>query len=295
MLKQRIITALVLAPLALAGVFLLPLPWFGLLCGAVALIGAWEWGAFIANSNSNRPAPRQDETIIRSIFTVSVALLLISFVVIVPPNSIWQYGQLHPLYLAALLIGALWWLVCVAMVLCYPKGQTFWRHSEFLKGLFGQLTLIPFWVGIMAVRSYGYGNDAMLGGFLVLAIFVIVWGADVGAYFFGRKFGKSKLMPKVSPGKTIEGALGGVFTALVATLVANYYFYNIEVIALLILVVVTAFASVFGDLGESMFKRSAGIKDSGNILPGHGGILDRIDSLTAAVPLFCLVYLLLVV
>lgn len=290
MLKQRIITALILAPLTLVGVFFLPLPWFGLLTGGVVLIGAWEWGAFIAARGQS-----QDNTLIRSIFTVSVALLLISFSVIVPLDSVWQYGQLHPLYLASLLVGALWWLISVLMVLCYPKGEAFWRHSDFLKGLFGQLTLIPFWLGIMAVRSYGYTNDPMLGGFLVLAIFVIVWGADIGAYFVGRQFGQRKLMPEVSPGKTIEGVLGGVITALGATFIANYYFFDIELIALLLLVGVTTLASVFGDLSESMFKRSAGIKDSGNILPGHGGILDRIDSLTAAVPLFSLAYLLLVV
>ena len=215
--------------------------------------------------------------------------------VVVPVDQIWQQGQLHPLYLAALLIGAVWWLASMVMVLCYPKSEGFWSQSEFYKGFFGQLTLIPFWVGMMATRTYGYENDPLLGGFLILAIFVIVWGADVGAYFVGRQFGRHKLMPKVSPGKTLEGVAGGVITALIATLIANHYFYQIEMTPLLILVVITTIASVFGDLSESMFKRSAKIKDSGNILPGHGGILDRIDSLTAAVPLFTLVYLLLVV
>ena len=295
MLKQRILTALILAPLALAGVFFLPMVWFAILVGAVSLIGAWEWGAFIAAQNDDALEQPQDTRVIRGIFTLSIALLLISFTVIVPMEQIWQQGQLHPLYFASLLIGALWWLASSVMVMSYPKSQFFWQKSDFYKGLFGQLTLIPFWAGMMAIRSYGYDNDPLFGGFLVLAIFVMVWGADVGAYFVGRQFGQRKLMPKVSPGKTVEGAMGGIATALVATLIANHFFYQIELIPLLILALITTIASVFGDLSESMFKRSAKIKDSGNILPGHGGILDRIDSLTAAVPLFTLVYLLLVV
>lgn len=295
MLKQRIATALILAPLTLAAVFLLSLPWFAAMVGMVTLLGAWEWGAFIAAKSESTNEENQDNRLIRCIFTVSVALLLISFSVVVPTDTIWQHGQLHPLYLATLLVGGLWWFLSSVMVLYFPKGQAVWRNSDFLKGIFGQLTLIPFWVGMMAMRAYSYPNDPMFGGVLIAVIFVIVWGADVGAYFVGRQFGRHKLMPRVSPGKTIEGALGGIVTAIIGTFIANYFFYSIEPIALFIIVLVTGLFSVFGDLSESMFKRTAGIKDSGNLLPGHGGILDRIDSLTAAVPLFSLLYLLLVV
>jgi phosphatidate cytidylyltransferase len=294
LLKQRILTALVLAPLALAGVFFLPLPWFGAMVGAVALIGAWEWGAFIAAKTAVKDQSNNGDTLVRSVFTVSLALILISLTVVVPDTGIWDNNQLHPLYLTILLIGALWWGTSVMMVLKYPKGEGRWTDSEFLKSLFGQLTLVPFWVGITAIRAYDYDNEPMRGAILVLATFVIVWGADIGAYFVGRQFGQHKLMPKVSPGKTIEGSAGGMATALLASLVANSYFYHIEMMPLLLLVLITSLASVFGDLSESMFKRSAGIKDSGNILPGHGGILDRIDSLTAAVPVFALCYLMLV-
>ncbi|NRA71596.1 MAG: phosphatidate cytidylyltransferase [Gammaproteobacteria bacterium] len=295
MLKQRIITALILAPLTLAAVFFLSLPWFATMVGFVTLLGAWEWGAFIAVNSDNSNEAAQDNRIIRSIFTVSVALLILSLSVIVPTDTIWQQGQLHPLYFATLLVGGLWWLLSAVMVCFFPKGQAVWRNSDFLKGLFGQLTLIPFWVGLMAMRAYGYPNDPMFGSVLIVVIFMIVWGADVGAYFVGRQFGRRKLMPNVSPGKTIEGALGGIVTAVIATFVANHFFYNIEPIALFVIVLLTGLSSVFGDLSESMFKRTAAIKDSGNLLPGHGGILDRIDSLTAAVPLFSLLYLFLVV
>jgi len=295
LLKQRILTALVLAPLALAGVFFLPLAWFGLMVGVVALIGAWEWGAFVAAKSSQPIESRPNDSLIRSVFTVSLALTLISLAVVVPTEAIWQSNQLHPLYLSVLMVGALWWVCSVLMVLKYPKGEACWTNNEFIKALFGQLTLVPFWIGIMAIRAYDYDNEPSRGAILVVATFVIVWGADIGAYFVGRQFGRHKLMPRVSPGKTMEGSAGGMVTALLASLVANSYFYHIELTSLLVLVLVTSLASVFGDLSESLFKRSAGIKDSGTILPGHGGILDRIDSLTAAVPIFALCYLMLVV
>jgi len=294
LLKQRILTALVLAPLALAGVFLLPLFWFGLMVGVVSLIGAWEWGAFVAAKSAEPIESRPNDTLSRSIFTVSLALTLLSLAVVVPTDEIWHSNQLHPLYLAVLLVGALWWVYSTLMVFKYPKGEANWSNNDFVKALFGQLTLVPFWVGIMAIRAFGYDNDQSQGAILVLAVFVIVWGADVGAYFVGRQFGRHKLMPKVSPGKTIEGSAGGMVTALLASMIANSYFYHIEPISLLLLVLITSLASVFGDLSESMYKRSAGIKDSGTILPGHGGILDRIDSLTAAVPVFALCYMILV-
>ncbi len=293
MLKQRIITALVLAPLALAGVFYLPLSLFPLFAAIVTLVGAWEWGAFIANKvNVERKA--SDTKVYRLVFTCSMALLLASFSILVPVDSIWLNGLLHPIYQAALIIAAIWWLLSIVMVFLYPKGHGLWQDSDFLKGLFGQLTLIPFWIALITLRSYGYNNDPMLGGFLILTIFAIVWGADVGAYFVGKAIGKRKLMPRVSPGKSIEGMLGGLVAALASIMLTHSFFYNIELLPLIILVFITAIVSVFGDLSESMFKRSSGIKDSGTILPGHGGILDRIDSLTAAMPIFAVGYFYLV-
>ncbi|MGB1296956.1 MAG: phosphatidate cytidylyltransferase [Psychrobium sp.] len=288
MLKQRIITALVLAPLALGSVFYLPLSLFPFFAAAVTLLGAWEWGAFL-------PSKTMPQTKLhRIVFTISLAILMSAFFVLVPISHIWNAGQLHPIYQAALFIGAMWWLISMLLVFIYPRATGFWGESEFYKGLFGQLTLIPFWIGLIALRSYGYANDPMLGGVLIVSVFLIVWGADVGAYFVGRSIGKRKLMPNVSPGKTLEGMLGGLVTAMLAIFITKSYFYNIELLPLLVLVFITALVSAFGDLSESMLKRNSNIKDSGTILPGHGGILDRIDSLTAAIPIFALGYLFLV-
>lgn len=290
MLKTRIITALILAPLALAGVFFLPLQLFPFFVAGVTLLGAWEWGAFLPSKAQNSSGNKLH----RVVFTISLAILMASFMILVPITHVWSNGQLHPIYQAALFIAAMWWCVSIALIFLYPKASNFWSDSEFYKGLFGQLTLIPFWIGMIALRGYGYHNDPMLGGILIVSVFAIVWGADVGAYFVGRSIGKRKLMPNVSPGKTIEGMLGGLVTAMLAIFITKSYFYNIELLPLLVLVFVTAFISVFGDLNESMLKRNSNIKDSGTILPGHGGILDRIDSLTAAIPVFALGYLLLV-
>jgi len=290
LLKTRMITALILAPLALAGVFFLPLQLFPLFVAAITLIGAWEWGAFLPQ----KAQASLSNKLHRIIFSISLAILMASFMVLVPMDHIWSNGQLHPIYEAALIIAIMWWCVSILLVFLYPKASNFWSDSEFYKGLFGQLTLIPFWIGMVALRSYGYHNDPMLGGVLIVSVFLIVWGADVGAYFVGKSIGKRKLMPNVSPGKTLEGMFGGLITAMLAIFITESYFYNIEVLPLLGLVLITAIVSVFGDLNESMLKRNSGIKDSGTILPGHGGILDRIDSLTAAIPVFALGYLLLV-
>ena len=122
----------------------------------------------------------------------------------------------------------------------------------------------------------------------------IVWAADIGGYFIGKPFGKRKLLPAVSPGKTLEGMLGGVaFVMLLVTAVAYYQGFPEETAVWYLAALVLTILSVFGDLSESMFKRVAGLKDSGSIIPGHGGILDRIDSLTATAPLYAVLVALI--
>jgi len=145
------------------------------------------------------------------------------------------------------------------------------------------MLLVPMWVALTSLH-------ANYGSVYFLLLMLLIWGADTGAYFVGRAIGKHKLAPKVSPGKSIEGAIGGILFAIVIMVI----FLQIQEIAIsdyagyLMLAVVISSVSVLGDLYESLFKRTSGIKDSGNILPGHGGILDRIDSLTAAAPFFLL-------
>lgn len=148
--------------------------------------------------------------------------------------------------------------------------------------MIGLLILLPAWQGLVFIKQQPLGN------WLIMAVMVLVWGADIGAYFSGKAFGKRKLAPQVSPGKSWEGVYGGLLLSLViAAVVGLVAGWSIgQIILGLLGAAVVVFISVVGDLTESMFKRQAGIKDSSNLLPGHGGVLDRIDSLTAAIPVF---------
>ncbi len=151
----------------------------------------------------------------------------------------------------------------------------------------------PVFLGMLALRAWHYADNHYSGALWLLYVMILVWGADSGAYTFGKMFGKHKLAPKVSPGKTWQGFFGGLLTAAVISWAYGVWAHlDVTPTVLLVCSVVAALASVLGDLTESMFKREAGIKDSGHLIPGHGGILDRIDSLTAAVPVFACLLLL---
>lgn len=287
MLKQRLITALVLIPLALYAVFMLPIEWFAVAVVALMAAGAWEWAPFMGVTQTAK----------RWGYVILVVAILSGCLIAAPLDEIWQNGELHPVLKGMITLGCGWWLLATLLVINYPRSRRLWLRARFLVGLFGLLTLVPAWAGLMAIRSIHYAEQSSYGGFVVLFVLLLVWAADVGAYFAGVRYGRKKLMPAVSPGKTIEGLIGGLALAGVVLMVLfqwvkipaeqfnGYYMTGLF----------TVIASVFGDLNESMFKRCAGIKDSGNILPGHGGILDRIDSLTAALPVFTLCYLWLLV
>jgi phosphatidate cytidylyltransferase len=175
----------------------------------------------------------------------------------------------------------LWWAVATRLVLTYPASAQHWK-SPARKLLIGLLVLLPAWQGLVYIKALALGN------WLILAVMMLVWCADIGAYFTGRAFGKRKLAPEVSPGKSWEGVYGGLAVSLLGTLVVGLWadFTARQLLGSLVAAGIVVFISVVGDLTESMFKRRAGIKDSSNLLPGHGGVLDRIDSLTAAIPVF---------
>lgn len=261
MLKQRIITALILAPLALCGFFLLEGGSFALFIGAVVVLGGWEWArlsGFEAQSS-------------RILYAVVVAALL--FLLYLLPD-------LAPWLLVAALI---WWLMATWLVLTFPESSAHWA-SAICKLVIGLLILLPAWQGLVLIKQMPLGN------WLILSVMILVWGADIGAYFSGKTFGKRKLAPKVSPGKSWEGLYGGLAACLLITVVVGVYrgWSLGEIIFALVSAAIVVLISVVGDLTESMFKRKSGVKDSSNLLPGHGGVLDRIDSLTAAIPVFAL-------
>jgi phosphatidate cytidylyltransferase len=259
MLKQRIITALLMLPVALGGFFLLDGGAFALFIGAVITLAAWEWAQLAGFS----------EQPVRLGFAGVVAVLLLLLF-----NNQQLAGLLMVLAMA-------WWALASALVLTFPASSRYWAGSP-ARLLIGLLILLPAWQGLLLLKHWPHGNA------LILAVMVMVWGADIGAYFAGRAFGKRKLAPEVSPGKSWEGVYGGLLATVAIALGVGLYLHwpaRVMVLAVLATVLVVAI-SVVGDLTESMFKRHAGVKDSSNLLSGHGGILDRIDSLTAAVPVF---------
>lgn len=278
MFKQRVITALILAPLALAAVFYLSLSWFAAVLSAAFLLGAWEWSGFCGLAKRRS----------RMTYVLLTAALMALFYSVTSFEPATQIITNLPL-LAILLLGAAWWGLAIILVLTFPRSQILWANSDWRRALMGWCTLLPAWAALLFIRGVGYDQSDFYGAYLICALLVLVWAADIGGYLVGKPFGKTKLLPKVSPGKTLEGMLGGLMMVLLLVtglllwrdwpgVIWHWY------LAALLLTLL----SVFGDLSESMFKRVAGKKDSGAFLPGHGGILDRIDSLTATAPLYAL-------
>ena len=179
-------------------------------------------------------------------------------------------------------LGFVWWLVNIFLVSQYPKFISIWFHPIYLRYLYALLLFMPSLVSIILIyNSYGQ--------FALLSLFLILWTADSGAYFVGSKMGKRKLAPRVSPGKSIEGLLGGIFSVVLLSIILLMTdLLPFQSFLFVFISAVTGIISVFGDLFESIIKREASAKDSSNLLPGHGGFLDRLDSLFAAAPIYYL-------
>lgn len=253
---------------------------------AIVAIGAWEWARFMGLKS----------VVQRSIYVASTSLIIYCLWSFLPVEKTWfLFSDLQSEITSILWAGVAWWICAALLMFFYPKSNGLWANNKFFIAVFGWLTLIPTWLAFMVLRSNNYTLDAFHGAQLLMYLFMLVWSADIGAYFAGKALGKHKLMPNVSPGKTIEGFVGGIIVAAILTVVVGISLkWNIEqyTTALLVTLLITT-VSVLGDLTESMFKRQAGVKDSGSILPGHGGVMDRIDSLTATAPVFALCYVLL--
>lgn len=280
MLKYRIITALILIPIVIAILFLLPPVAFEVVTIVVCMLAAWEWGQLSGFKTRSQ----------RVWLAILCGFLLAAMTLSLPA----YHRSVDSLQISSTLwMSLVWWSVAFVLVIFYPLSAKLWRNVRTLKLLFGLLTIVPFFWGMVALRQYGYVENHYTGAWWLLYVMLLVWAVDSGAYLFGKLFGKRKLAPKVSPGKTWEGLIGGLLTsALISWLFGRYVPLNVLPSTLLICSIIAALASVLGDLTESMFKREAGIKDSGHLIPGHGGILDRIDSLTAAVPVFACLMLL---
>lgn len=265
MLMQRVITALALLPVLLALIWFAPTPWLYAVLSAIGLLIAWEWSGLM-----NMVAQRG----LRLAYVAAAAVVLAVIWFMPSQFRIALYGA-----------AVLWWLVAISLLLGFPENL---QRRPIPKIVMGAVGLLLVGATLLALASlHAMPNGALRLIFLLFLIFA----ADTGAYLAGRNFGKRKLAPNVSPGKTVEGAVGGLLLCAAWALIAGAAVFEISgqpLLMLVLLSLVVAVLSIVGDLTESMFKRVAGLKDSGNILPGHGGILDRVDSLLAAAPVMVL-------
>lgn len=253
-LQKRISTAIVLAAILIAIVLLLPPVATLVLLTVLVLAGAWEWSAFL----------RLPGSVLRSVYVAFVAMMMpLAWHVTGTPEG-------RQIVLAA---AVLWWLVALAWITLAPQRVAPWSAA-----MAGLLALVPAWLALVRLRF-----DVPRGAEWMIFVLLLVFAADIGAFFAGRRFGRLRLAPAVSPGKTWEGVLGGAAAgALVA--VAGSGWFAVPLHSFLPLCLAAVAFSIVGDLTESLLKRFAGVKDSGTLFPGHGGVMDRIDSVTGAAP-----------
>lgn len=266
MTSTRVIAALIMAPLAIAGILLLPTNWLAAAAAMVFLTGLWEWLRLAGIDGLPR--------------TILLALNLLLMVLMVWADA--GNGALYPL---AALIGIAGWVLALGWLRFPGAGAGNESGGRIAKLLAGSWAVIPAWAALVLLHM---GSDN--GPRWLLAALATVWAADTGAYFAGRAFGRHKLAPTISPNKTWEGVaggmLGGVAAAIGFGLLAGISATQLPWLAVVALV--TTLVSVEGDLVESLLKRQAGAKDSGTLIPGHGGVLDRIDGVLAALPVFAI-------
>ncbi len=263
-LRARVVTGLVLIPLATALVLLLPTPILGVLIGLVVVMGAWEWAALVGVSRYRY-------------VLLTVAGLMVAWLLLQSATST----------VDLLVFAVVMWGVGLLVVWRYPQLPPWWRTRP-VQAVAGLLVLVPAWAALVALHGGRLLAEGASGPHYTLFLLVLVWVADSAAFFVGRRWGSRRLAPRVSPAKTLEGLWGALLATLVVALVGAWWLGRGQWLVFVVLCVVTLLSSVVGDLMESVLKRTQGAKDSGALLPGHGGVLDRIDSLTAASPVFVL-------
>jgi phosphatidate cytidylyltransferase len=254
-LKERVLTAIVLAAVLLLVTLGLPPVATVWMLTVLVLVGAWEWAAFIGK---NTPATR-------AAFTVAVALVLVA--------CLYFYTASADFVLAVMTVAVAWWFIAF-LWLCLAPG----RVTPVTAALAGFLSLVPCWLALVHVTFSTQSTR------WVLFTLALVWAADTGAFFAGRWLGRVPLAPRVSPKKTWEGALGGLAASGAVAWASAKWVFAVDAWPFVTTCVAVAALSIVGDLTESMLKRASGLKDSGTMFPGHGGMLDRIDSVTAAAP-----------
>ena len=276
MLRQRVITALILAGALIVTLLFAPFPVQAILFALVATAGAWEWAALVG----------AQAALFRAVYAAIIPLLC---------SALWmglaldgpEAAQHARPWLAA---TALLWSAMLVGLKYYSAGRGVWGHA-WVRAVMGWLMLAATWLAVIVCLTL------INGPFVVFLLILTVAAADIGAYFAGRRFGQHALAAEISPAKTWEGFWGGMLcVALLATLIwRNLPLSQLHLGwgSLMVLGLATAGASVVGDLTVSLLKREVGLKDSGSLLPGHGGLMDRLDSICGAAPVFALGLLLI--
>ena len=265
-MRARVLTAMVLGAVLISVLLLAPAVAVRALLGLFVIAGAWEWAAFAGCT----------ERALRLGFVLLIAVVSVGGRALVEGGA--GVGAVTgPAFGVLLRVAAIWWVVALLWLVFAPQRVSRWGGA-----VAALCSLPPTWIALTHIA----GNWTR-GTQWVLFIVVLAFAADTGAFFAGRAFGRTKLAPRVSPGKTWEGVIGGLFLAALAAL-AGARWFGLPAAAFVPLCLLAAAFSVVGDLTESMFKRARGVKDSGRLFPGHGGVLDRIDSLLAVTPFMAL-------
>ncbi|QWF71756.1 phosphatidate cytidylyltransferase [Methylomonas paludis] len=288
MLIKRIITAVVLASVAVLAIFELPTLYFSLFIAIITLLGAWEWLA-LTDVDSK---PKRIQFLVLLILPMLGVTYWTVFLELLGDALEWPEVKDYSDALEWLVIApVLFWIVTMILIRNAGGQLLAMAFSPRFKAFVGWLVLLSAWMFLVKLRAY-YGSA------MVLYFLLLIWAADVSAFFAGKKWGKTKLAPDISPGKTVQGMYGALVSALVCGIALRLYYglapleaeeAQIAILMsvdILFLSVLTVLVSIYGDLFFSLVKRKKGVKDSGNLLPGHGGILDRIDSVIAAAPFF---------
>ncbi len=276
MTKTRLWAALIMAPVAILTVLFAPTPILAAVSAVLFLIALWEW-LKLADI---------EDTLARTILLLCNLALMVALVW----GSRSAQGGSFALLQLVVVVGVVWWVLALAWLANYQFASDHDTHARAFKLAAGTLAVVPAWCALGLIHASQPNGHR----WLLLALF-LVWAADTGAYFAGRYlggklFGTRKLAPRISPNKTIEGLLGGVALALVVAMIgaplAGATAQQLPAVA--VVAIATVLFSVAGDLFESLLKRHVGVKDSGDLIPGHGGVLDRMDSVLAALPVFAL-------
>ncbi|CEN32288.1 Phosphatidate cytidylyltransferase [Candidatus Westeberhardia cardiocondylae] len=285
MIKNRIISTIFLTPIVIGIISMFTIEKLIIFLFILNIFSIFEWNKFII------PLLLW-QRILFLIFYFTIIVIIILITVYEP-----YFLLKHKIKYIFIPITLSWWITASLLILFYPYSTKLWNNSKILKMLFGMFIIIPFFWSILILQQeqHTYNYDHSMNTWKILYVIILIWGLDSSSYIFGKLLGKHKLIPKISPNKTWEGTIGGLTTSYIIHVIFIKYtiLYNISHTKLNICFIIIIISAILGDLNMSMFKRVINIKDSGNLIPGHGGILDRIDSLSSAVPIFTCLTLLM--